>query len=85
MKVPVVTVEGNTGAGKTALFQKSKQSLSIAHKLKIRVEHEPISEFQTFYQNKLINPLQHFIRIQWQMPSSFRITYWMYTEGDWKD
>ena len=43
----MVTVEENTKAGKTTLLQKCEESLSSADKFKIRVEHEPISEFQS--------------------------------------
>ena len=79
MKVPVVTVERNIGKGKTTLLQKFQESLSSADKFKNRVEHKPINEFQRFFGNKCINPLEYFVRIQQQMPSSFRITYWIYT------
>ena len=57
MKLPVLTVEGNIGAGKTNLLQKFEESSSSVDNLKIRVEHEPISEFQSFHGNKVINPL----------------------------
>ena len=53
-----VTVEGNIGAGKNILFQKFEESLSSADRFKIRVEHEPLSEFQSFYGNKVINTLE---------------------------
>ena len=35
-------IEGNTGAGKTILWQKFEESLSSAEMFKIRVKHEPI-------------------------------------------
>ena len=43
MKVPVVTVEGNTGARKTTLLQKFEESLSGEGNFKITEEHEPMS------------------------------------------
>ena len=36
MKIPVITVEGNIGAGKKPLLQKLEQSLSMADKIKIQ-------------------------------------------------
>ena len=36
MKIPVITVEGKIGAGKTTLFQKLEQSLSMANKIQIK-------------------------------------------------
>ena len=60
IKVQVVTIEGNTGAGKTTFLQKFKESLSTPDKFKIRVEHEPTSKFQSFYGKKPINPPKHF-------------------------
>ena len=85
MKVPVVTVEEKFGTGKTILLQKFKELLSSADKFKMRVEHDTISEFQSLCGNKLINLLEHFFRIQWQIPSSLRIIYCMHTKGHWKD
>ena len=49
MKIPVIIVEGNTGAGKTTLLQKLEQSLSMADKIKIKTDHEPVGAFQTFF------------------------------------
>ena len=60
MKIPVLTVEGNTGAGKMILLQKLEQSLSVADKFKIKTDHEPVGTFQTFYGNDMINPSQNF-------------------------
>ena len=60
MKIPVITVEGNIGAGKTILLQKLEQSLSMADKFKIKTDHEPSGAFQTFYGNDMINPLCNF-------------------------
>ena len=51
---------GNIGAGKTTLLQKFEQSLSSEDKITIKVEHEPVKEFQSFYGNDLINPLEYF-------------------------
>ena len=48
MKTPVITVEGNTGAGKTALIQKHEQSLSMGDKINIKIDHEPVEAFQMF-------------------------------------
>ena len=59
MKVPVITVEGNTGAGKTTILQKLEQSLSMTDKIKIQTDHEPFGRFQTFSGNDLINLLQN--------------------------
>ena len=49
MKVPVITVEETTGAGKTILLQKFNESLSSVDTFKIGVEYEPIGEFQSFH------------------------------------
>ena len=49
---------------------KVEQSLSSDDKVTTTVEHEPIKEFQSFYGNDLINPLEHFIRIPLTMPLS---------------
>ena len=46
MRVPIVTIEGNIGAGKTTVLQKIEQSLSSDDKVAIKVEHESIKEFQ---------------------------------------
>ena len=59
MHLPIVSIEGNIGARKTTLLQKFKQSLSSDNKVTIKVEHEPIKEFQSFHGNDLINPLEH--------------------------
>ena len=59
MKIPGITVEGNTGAGKTTFLQKLEQSLSMADKIKIKTDHEPVGAFQTFFGNDMINPLQN--------------------------
>ena len=48
MQVPIVTTEGNIGSGKTTLLEKFEQSLSSADKVTIKVEHEPVNEFQSF-------------------------------------
>ena len=60
MQLPIVTMEGNIGAGKTTVLQKFEQSLSSDAKATIKVEHESIKEFQSFYGNDLIYPLEHF-------------------------
>ena len=60
MKVPVVAVEGNIGAGKTALLNKFEQFLSDDEKAKIKIEHEPLVEFESFHRNDFVNPLEHF-------------------------
>ena len=59
IKVPVITVEENGGAGMTTLLQIFRESLSNADKYKIRVEGEQISEFQNFYGNKLIDQVDY--------------------------
>ena len=43
-----VTIEGNIGAGKTTHVQKFEEFLSSEDKVTIKVEHEPIKEFQSF-------------------------------------
>ena len=48
MQVPIVTMEGNTNAGKTTLLQEFEQSLSGEERGTIKVEHKPIKEFQSF-------------------------------------
>ena len=53
MKVPIVTVEGNIGAGKTTLLNKFEQFLSDDEKAKIKIEHEPLVEFESFHGNGL--------------------------------
>ena len=60
MKIPIITVEGNAGAGKTTPLQKHEQSLSVADKIKIKTDHEPVGTFQRFFGNDMINPLQTF-------------------------
>ena len=60
MKIPVITVEGNIGAGKTTPLRKLEQSLSMADKIKIKTDHEPVGAFATFFGNDMINPLQNF-------------------------
>ena len=59
MKIPVIIVEGNIGAGKTTPLQKLEQSLSMADKIKIKIDHEPVGAFQTLFDNDMINPLQN--------------------------
>ena len=75
MRIPIVTIEGNIGAGKTTLLQEFEQSLSGEGKVTIKVEHKPIKEFQSFYGNDLINPLEHLIRIPLTMPLSSQTMY----------
>ena len=60
MTIPVITVEGNIGAGKTSILQNLEQSLSVTDKFKIKTDHEPVGAFQTFYGNDMIIPLQNF-------------------------
>ena len=55
-----MTMEGNAGAGKTTFLEKFEQSLSGEEKVTIKVEHEPVKDFQSFYGNDLINSLEHF-------------------------
>ena len=62
MKIAVITVEGNIGAGKTFLLQNLEQSLSMADKIKIKIDHEPVRTFQTFFGNDMINPMQNFYK-----------------------
>ena len=54
-----MTIEGNTGEGKTTLLQKFEKYLSGEDKVTIKVQQEPTKDFQSFYGNNLINPLQH--------------------------
>ena len=60
MNIPVITIEGNIGAWKTTLLQYLEQSLSMVGKIKIKLDHEPVGAFQTFFGNDMINPLQNF-------------------------
>ena len=53
-------MEGNIGAGKATLLQNLEQSLSMAAKIKIKIDHEPVGAFQTVFGNDMINPLQNF-------------------------
>ena len=48
MKLPVVTIEGNIGAGKTTLLERFEHFLSSEDKFKIKINHEPVDEFQKF-------------------------------------
>ena len=57
-----MTTKCNIGAGKRALFQKFEQFLSGENKVTIIVEHESVKELQSFYENNLINPLEHFYK-----------------------
>ena len=57
-----MTIESNIGAERTALLQKFEQSVASHDKVSIKVEHEAIKEFQTFYGNDLINPLEYFYK-----------------------
>ena len=49
MQVPIVTINGSIGAGKTTLLQIFEQSLPSEDNVTIKVEHEPVKEFQSFY------------------------------------
>ena len=62
MQVPIVTIEGNIGGGKTTLLQMFEQFLSSEDKVTIKVEHEPVKDFKHFYRNDLIYPLEHFYK-----------------------
>ena len=64
MKLPVVIIEGNIGAGKTTLLERFEHSLSSEDKCKIKINHEPVDEFQTFWGNDMINPLLDFYKNQ---------------------
>ena len=64
MKLPVVTIEGNIGAGKTTLLERFEHSLSSEDKCKIKINHEPVDEFQNFWGNGMINPLLDFYKNQ---------------------
>ena len=58
----MILLQGNIFAGKTTLLQKLEQSLSGEDNVTIKVEHEPVQRFQSFYGNYLINPLEHFYK-----------------------
>ena len=76
MKVLIVTIEGNIGTGKTTLLQKVEQSLSGKHKVKVKVEHEPVKELQCFfYGYDLIIHWNTFIRILLPIALSFTTMY----------
>ena len=47
----IVTIEVNIGAGKITLLQKFGQSMSGEDKVTMKVEHEPVKDFQNFYGN----------------------------------
>ena len=64
MKLPVVTIEGNIGAGKTTLLERFEHSLSSEDKCKIKINPEPVNEFQKFWGNDMINPLLDFYKNQ---------------------
>ena len=57
-----MNIEGNVGAEKTTILQNFEQSLSGEHKVTIKVEEEPVKEFQNFYGNDLIHSLEHFYK-----------------------
>ena len=84
MTVLIVKIEGNICEGKSTLLQKFEQSLCSEDKVRMKVEHEPVKEFQSFYGNDLINPLEHFIRILLTMPLSSKIMYKMFINKEWK-
>ena len=52
----------NIGAGKATLLQRFEQSLSVEDKVIIKVECEPVKEFQSFYGNNLINLPEQFYK-----------------------
>ena len=60
MQVSRVITECYIGTGKTTLLQTFEWSLSGKCKVTIKVEHEPIKQFQSFYGNDLIKPVEHF-------------------------
>ena len=60
----MVTIEGNIGAGKTTLLERFEHSLSRKDKCKIKINHEPVDEFQKFWGNDMINPLLNFYKNQ---------------------
>ena len=60
----MVTIEGNIGAGKTTLLERFEHSLSSEDKCKIKINHEPVDEFQKFWGNDMINPLLDFYKNQ---------------------
>ena len=48
MWASIETIEGNIGTGKITLLQMFEQSLSGEDKVTVKVEHEPVKEFQSF-------------------------------------
>ena len=62
MGVPIVTIGGNIGAGKTTHLQNFEQSITCEDNLTIKVEHEPLKEFLSFYGNNLKNLPEHFYK-----------------------
>ena len=58
MQVPIRTIGSNIDARKTALLQKFEQTLSGEDKVTIKVENEPVKEFQSVYGNALLNSLE---------------------------
>ena len=84
MWVLVVTTEGNIGVGKTTYLEKFEQFLSGEDEIIIKVEHEPVKEFQSFYGNHLINPLEYFYKNPVDNVLSSKTMYWMFINKEWK-
>ena len=71
----MVTIEGNIGAGKTTLLERFEHSLSSEDKCKIKINHEPVDEFQKFWGNDMINPLLDFYKTKMKMHIYFRTMF----------
>ena len=76
--------KSNIDAGKTTILQMFAQSLSSDDKVTIKVEYEPVKEFQSLYGNDVINPLEHFCKNPADNALSSKIMCWMFINKEWK-
>ena len=53
IQVLIVTIEGNTGVGKTTLVKKFEQTLSSENKVTIKVEHETVKRVSKLFFMKM--------------------------------
>ena len=62
----------NTQHFQTTFLERLEHSLSSEDKCKIKINHEPVDEFQRFWGNDMINPLLNFYKNQKENASVFQ-------------